>query len=309
MEKPSVACTISGAVQFGSTVSNISRSVPGAGAARRGDVVAREFRRAPRRASAACSWAACTIATAIIALNRPGPRMATMTIASSSDGNTSRMSISRMIGDIDHAAGERRGQPEHGAAASATAPPRRARSAATAARRRSGARACRGRHRRCRAGSCPVAAVLPDRRRAGNGRGTARSANAARSRRRTARPATSSTITAEPDARRRGSRRRRARTGAGCPARRGGRWRRPRPRPRCPTSAPDPRIEEAVGQIDAEIDQHDQASRPAACRPAAPDSRAAGCSRPASGRRRARRRSSRSGWRRRAACRPAGRSP
>ena len=151
------------------------------------------------------------------------------------------------------------------------------------------------------------AARLPDRRREEMVAELLDRANAARPRRRAPRPASSSTMTPSPT---HGA----AVLGEAAPEQpqrpgvgRGGGARRARPR-RAPSAA-DPRVEEAVGEIDAEIDEDDQARRPAASRPAAPDSRGAGCSRSASGRCRARRRSSRSGSRRRAACRPAARSP
>ena len=70
----------------------------------------------------------------------------------------------------------------------------------------------------------------------------------------------------------------------------------------------DSRVDEAIEQVDDQVDHDDDRRRSAGCRPAAPDNRAARSIRSATCRRPARRRSSPSARRRRAARRPAGRS-
>ena len=110
MEKPSVACTISGAGQFGSTVSNISAQRAGAGDARRrarspcAELADHRARASGARSAAAARWRSRTSRW-----RGPGPRIATTAMASSRLGSASITSISRMIDVLGAAAAEEAG--------------------------------------------------------------------------------------------------------------------------------------------------------------------------------------------------------
>ena len=180
------------------------------------------------------------------------------------------------------------------------------------ARRRSGARGCRGRPRRCRAGSParrpPARPAAPAAR-----RGTARSGVRRDRAARRWPPARAATKTTSPITRAAVL----GEIGQNSASRRAGRggaaWPTSAARRRCvgssrPQGMPDARVDQAVEQVDDEVDQHDDAGDQ---QQAALDHRIVAAEdriRPSTCRRRARRRSSRSGWRRPSARRPAGRS-
>ena len=96
LEKDSVACTISGATQLGRIVTSISRRWPAP--ATLAEITYSRFFSAITAARVSRAKCGCsTSAMASMALNRPGPRIATSTSASSSDGKARMMSMMRMI--------------------------------------------------------------------------------------------------------------------------------------------------------------------------------------------------------------------
>ena len=103
LEKDSVACTISGARQFGRMVTSISRRRPGAGDLGRDDIFAVLLGH-HRGARQAGEMRLQHERDGDHRVDRPGPRIATSTSASSSDGKARMMSMTRMIDGVDPAA-------------------------------------------------------------------------------------------------------------------------------------------------------------------------------------------------------------
>ncbi len=181
-------------------------------------------------------------------------------MASSRLGIVSMMSISRMIAISSDAAEEARDQAEHDAHHDRDGDHRDADRRATAARRRSGARGCRGRWHRCRADRRASRPACQSRRlqehRAVGQVGRMRRDPAARS---SATSSTTMTITRSPTTAPRLAQKacQNSRQGGRAAPRRRGRVLRGLVG-RCHQrfSVPDARVDDAVGHVDQQVDQH-----------------------------------------------------